>query len=64
MHHHELLQTLRCRFNCLRRAEHFLLDEVADAPIGFVTNFVLRDGMIDLTGRQVVLFYYTDYVIY
>jgi hypothetical protein len=41
---HELLQTLRCRFDCFYRAEHFLLDEVADAPVGFVTDLPFGMG--------------------
>jgi hypothetical protein len=51
----ELLQMLRCRFDCLCCAEHFLLDEVADAPRRLRDEFALWDGMIDSTGRQVVM---------
>jgi hypothetical protein len=45
---HELLQTAakHCgvRFDCFFRAEHFLLKEVADVPVGFVTDLLFGMG--------------------
>ena len=55
------LRPLRLPSVCL--AEYFLLDEVADAPVGFVSDFALRDGMIDSMGHRVVMAHQTHDVV-